>query len=238
MPAFTIPLSDLDRNSFDLVGGKGANLGELRRAGLSVPDGFCLTTQAFERFLGSDPAVDKLFDQLERLDVDDHAAVSRVGTGFRDYLCALPVPDDVRDDILNAWLKTGVEHAYAVRSSATAEDLTEASFAGQHDTSLNVTGEEQLLDAVCSCWVSLFTDRAIVYRVRHGFDHRQVKLAVVVQRMVLPRVSGVMFTADPISGHRGTIVINAAYGLGEAVVSGLVRPCWLILRHGCRSPRR
>ncbi len=224
MPAFTIPLSDLDKDSLDLVGGKGANLGELRRAGMPVPDGFCLTTQAFGRFLEACPDLDKLYARLEQLDVDDRMAVGRVGADLRTHLRDLPMPDDVRAELLDAWHWSGDSYPYAVRSSATAEDLSDASFAGQHDTFLNVSSQRQLLDSVRQCWISLFTDRAIGYRARHGFDHRRVELAVVVQRMVVPQVAGVMFTVDPVSGHRRTIVVNAAYGLGEAVVSGLVNP--------------
>lgn len=224
MPDFTIPLSELHKSSLELVGGKGANLGELRRAGIPVPDGFCLTTRAFGRFLETCPDLDKVYARLERLDVDDRMAVGRVGADLRAYLRDLPMPDNVREELLQAWHRSGESYSYAVRSSATAEDLSDASFAGQHDTYLNVSGQHQLLDSVRRCWVSLFTDRAIDYRARRGFDHRRVELAVVVQRMIIPQVSGVMFTADPVSGHRRKVVINASYGLGEAVVSGLVNP--------------
>jgi phosphoenolpyruvate synthase/pyruvate phosphate dikinase len=224
VPAFTIPFSDLGKDSLDLVGGKGANLGELRRVGMPVPDGFCLTTRAFRRFVEACPDLDKLYAQLEQLDVHDRMAVGRVGADLRSHLLDVPMPADVRAELLDAWHQSGDCHRYAVRSSATAEDLAEASFAGQYDSYLNVSGEGQLLDSVRRCWLSLFTDRAIGYRGRLGFDHRRVELAVVVQRMVVPRVAGVMFTADPVSGHRRTIVVNAAYGLGEAVVSGLVNP--------------
>jgi phosphohistidine swiveling domain-containing protein len=224
VPVFIIPFSDVDKNSLHLVGGKGATLGELRRIAMTVPDGFCITTLAFGRFLEACPDLDKLYTQLEHLDVDDRAAVSKVGDELRTRLGGLPMPGDVRTDLLDAWHRSGDGCPYAVRSSATTEDLPDASFAGQHDTYLNVRSESQLLDSVRRCWISLFTDRAIGYRARHGFDDRQVELAVVVQRMVEPEVSGVMFTADPVTGHRRSIVINAAYGLGEAVVSGVVNP--------------
>jgi rifampicin phosphotransferase len=224
MPAFTMPLSDLDRASLELVGGKGANLGELRRAGVPVPDGFCLTTQAFRRFVHAADGLEKFYVRLEQLNVDDLSAVTQLANELRAGLDELPMPADVCSELLGAWQRLGEGGAYAVRSSATAEDLADASFAGQYDTCLNVRSEKQLLDAVRQCWLSLFTDRAIIYRARHGFDHRQVELAIVVQRMVLPDVAGVMFTADPVSGHRKTVVVNAAYGLGEAVVSGVVSP--------------
>jgi phosphohistidine swiveling domain-containing protein len=224
VPGYTIPFSDLNKNSVDLVGGKGANLGELAGVGVPVPDGFCLITRAFRHFLEACPDLDKHYARMEQLDVDDRMAVSRVGDDLRSALSDLPIPDDVRTELLDAWHRSGDGCPHAVRSSATAEDLSEASFAGQHDTYLNVSGESQLLDSVRRCWISLFTDRAIGYRARHGFDHRQIELAVVIQRMVVPQAAGVMFTADPVSGRRGTILINAAYGLGEAVVSGLVNP--------------
>ncbi|MFF0018051.1 phosphoenolpyruvate synthase [Streptomyces sp. NPDC005374] len=224
MVGYTIALSEVDRNSGLLVGGKGANLGELHRAGVPVPDGFCLTTGAFRRFIDASPEMERLYLRLEKIDVDDRTAVSELSREVCTHLGELPVPDDVRSELLHAWRRSGTDHAYAVRSSATAEDLAGASFAGQHDTFLNVGDETHMLDAVRRCWISLFAERAIVYRVRHGFDHRHVDLAVVVQRLVEPDVSGVMFSADPISGHRGVVVVNASYGLGEAIVSGLVNP--------------
>lgn len=224
MPEFIIPFSELDKSALGRAGGKGANLGELVRAGIPVPDGFCLTTKAFECFLGESHDIDKLFRRLEQLEIDDRAAVGQLGEDFRAHLHELAMPAGVQEELVAAWRELGAKHEYAIRSSATAEDLADASFAGQHDTYLNVQGMEQLLDSVRQCWMSLFTDRAIVYRARHGFDHRAVELAVVVQRMVLPQVSGVLFTADPVSGDRRTVVVNAAYGLGEAVVSGLVNP--------------
>jgi rifampicin phosphotransferase len=222
--SFIIPFSGMGKDSLSVVGGKGANLGELWRAGMPVPGGFCLSTRAFGRFLAACPDLGRLYARLDGLDASDRAAVARAGAEFRTQLGDLPVPDDVRAELLCAWQEMEGSGSCAVRSSATAEDLSTASFAGQHDTYLNVTTETELLDGVRRCWLSLFSDRAIGYRARHGFAHRQVALAVIVQRMVLPEVAGVMFTADPVSGHRRTIVINAAFGLGEAVVSGLVNP--------------
>ncbi|HWJ03993.1 MAG TPA: PEP/pyruvate-binding domain-containing protein, partial [Verrucomicrobiae bacterium] len=144
------------------------------------------------------------------------------GQGIREHLASLDMPENIRSAVLAAWQKNGTDKAYAVRSSATAEDLPGASFAGQQDTYLNVCGAEQLLTAVKRCWASLFTDRAISYRAKNGFGHHSVFLSVVVQQMVFPEVSGIMFTADPITGHRNTITIDASFGLGEALVSGLV----------------
>jgi pyruvate,water dikinase len=150
--------------------------------------------------------------------------VRRVGQEVRAWLSAVPVPVDIADAILGAWREHGSHLSYAVRSSATAEDLPDASFAGQQDTFLNIKSQERLLESVRACWVSLFTDRAILYRAQNSFSHREVLLSVVVQQMIMPEVSGILFTADPISGHRKIISIDASYGLGEALVAGLVSP--------------
>jgi pyruvate,water dikinase len=203
-----------------LVGGKGANLGELTAAGFPVPAGFCITTGAFDRFMDADAA--GIYTLLDALDAGDLERVRTVGEQVRARLHAAAIPPEVAGAVLESWREIGAEHAYAVRSSATAEDLPDASFAGQQDTYLNVRGEEALLDSVRRCWASLFTDRAILYRMQNGFDHREVRLSVVVQRMVEPQVSGIMFTADPVSGRRRTISIDASFGLGEALVGGLV----------------
>ncbi|MBB5077760.1 phosphoenolpyruvate synthase [Nonomuraea endophytica] len=217
------------------VGGKGAALGELTRAGLPVPGGFCLTTDAFAAFVGD--GMDGLHDELDGLDHADLTALADVGARVRGHLMGLPMPPDVETQLLAAWDEAGAGRAYAVRSSATAEDLAGASFAGQQDTFLNVVGRDQLLDAVHRCWASLYTDRAIAYRARGGFGHRGVRLAVVVQHMVEPEVSGVMFTADPVSGDRRDIVVNASWGLGESIVSGLVDADLYRVRHGVVTGR-
>jgi phosphohistidine swiveling domain-containing protein len=224
LPAYVVPLSRLDSGSSDLAGPKAANLGELMRAGVPVPDGFCLTTRAFGRFFESAGDTGKLLATLADVAPGDLAGAAEEGAAVRAALGELPVPDDVRAELLGSWRDAGQDLAYAVRSSGTAEDLPGLSFAGQHDTYLNVRGEKELLRAVRECWLSLFTDRAISYRARHGVGHEGLGIAVVVQRMVLPSVSGVMFTADPVTSDRHTIVINAAYGVGETVVAGLVTP--------------
>ena len=205
------------------VGGKGANLGEMTRAGLPVPPGFCVTTEAFRRFVAGDPELDSaVYARLAALAPDDVAGVRRAGEVIRERLLALPVPSEIEDALDAAWQEAGVEHAYAVRSSATAEDLPGASFAGQQDTYLNVRGREALIDALRRAWVSLFTDRAILYRAMNGFDHHDVALSAVIQRMVVPEVSGILFTADPLTGHRRITSIDAGFGLGEALVSGII----------------
>jgi len=221
---YTAPFADLRATDLPLVGGKGANLGELLHAGFAVPDGFCVTTDAFARFVETAPDWSGLLAALGALDVDDVAAVREVGARVRGALTVLAVPDDVASDVDRSWTALGSDAAYAVRSSATAEDLPGASFAGQQDTFLNVRGATALQGAIQRCWISLYTDRAIVYRARNGFAPDEVRLAVVVQSMVAAEVSGVLFTADPVTQHRATLVIDAVAGLGEALVGGHVAP--------------
>ena len=217
-----VGLADLAAGDLARAGGKGANLGELTRAGLPVPPGFCVTTGAYRAFLGSAPEAGAELDALAALAPDDAEGARAAGERLRATLEATPVPAGLAREIEAAWRRFGAEHAYAVRSSATAEDLPGASFAGQQDTYLNVCGKAPLLEAVRRCWASLFTERAILYRARNGFDHREVALAVIVQRMVDADVAGILFTADPVSGDRRTAVIDAGFGLGEALVSGVI----------------
>ena len=219
---FVLPFSKIDRQDLPIAGGKGANLGEMTQAGFPIPPGFCVTTAAFEQFMAASGLSEKLYSALERITLDDLETAREIGQQIRADLQAIPVPPEIAAAIIRMWQAQGSEHAYAVRSSATAEDLPDASFAGQQDTYLNVIGEEALLTAVRDCWISLFTDRAILYRIQNGFDHRQVALSVVVQQMVLPEVSGILFTADPVTGERHITTIDAGYGLGEALVAGLV----------------
>jgi pyruvate,water dikinase len=221
---FTLPFSAISAAELLLVGGKGANLGEMTQAGFPVPPGFCITTAAFRRFMQAGGRSEEIYHRLESLASDDVEGVRRVGQEVRAWLNEVPLPAEVEDAILAAWQAQGEQASYAVRSSATAEDLPDASFAGQQDTFLNVKGKAHLLESVRGCWVSLFTDRAILYRSQNNFSHREVFLAVVVQRMILPELSGILFTADPVSGHRQIVSIDASYGLGEALVAGLVSP--------------
>lgn len=204
------------------VGGKGANLGEMANAGFPVPLGFCITTEAYRTFIQISQKLDELLTALEQLKPDQLEEISKQGQMIRHHLESIIIPADIKKAIIDAWKQSGVEWAYAVRSSATAEDLPSASFAGQQDTYLNVKGADQILRAVKKCWASLFTDRAIVYRTQNGFGHRSVLLSVVVQQMVFPEVSGIMFTADPVSGNRKIVTIDASFGIGEALVSGIV----------------
>jgi pyruvate,water dikinase len=221
-PPLTLTLAEVNADALAWVGGKGANLGALTRAGVRVPPGYCVTTSAYDRFLAALPDADALFAALDALDGTSIDAARTAAESLRRALDALAMPADVAVAVTDAWRALGTEHPLAVRSSATAEDLPGASFAGQQDTYLNVIGEAALLDAVRRCWISLFTDRAVLYRARNAFGHRGVRLAVVVQRLVEPEVSGILFTADPTSGHRQIASIDAGFGLGEALVSGLI----------------
>lgn len=219
-----LPFNEIRASDLPLVGGKGANLGEMTHAGFPIPGGFCLTTRAFQQFINAHPNPDEIYKQLENIPANDVEAVRSAGQRIREALLTVPIPAEIIEDVKQAWQAAGVEHAYAIRSSATAEDLPDASFAGQQDTYLNIVGEESLLDAIRHCWVSLFTDRAILYRAQNNFSHREVALSVVVQQMVQSEKSGTLFTADPLTGHRHTLTIDASFGLGEALVGGLVSP--------------
>jgi rifampicin phosphotransferase len=219
-----LPFDAVDRGALPVVGGKGANLGELTRAGLPVPPGFCATTAAYELVAG-DAGLGTILDDLSAAP-PDQAHLAKLAAATRAALLATPVPPNVVEAITEAYwaLGDGTSVPVAVRSSATAEDLPHASFAGQQDTFLNVLGADNVVEAVRHCWASLWTDRAVSYRASNGIDHRGVRLAVVVQRMVEAEVAGVLFTANPLTGRRRQTVINAAPGLGEAVVSGMVNP--------------
>ena len=222
MSAYVMHFNEVDRTNLPEVGGKGANLGEMSKAGFPVPSGFCITTSAYRDFIAASNEIERFLDLLDQLKPNQQDEISKLGKLIRGHLLTIPIPQTIESSILDAWKIIGEEKAYAVRSSATAEDLPTASFAGQQDTYLNVKGADQLLQAVRKCWSSLFTDRAIIYRIKNGFSHRSVYLSIVVQQMIFPEVSGLMFTVDPVTGHRNTISIDASFGLGEALVSGIV----------------
>ncbi|HEV2450606.1 MAG TPA: rifamycin-inactivating phosphotransferase [Streptosporangiaceae bacterium] len=224
---------EIDRTQIALVGGKGANLGELSRiAGIRVPAGFCVTTDAFRRIMADAPSLDDRLDRLALLEPSDRDAIRTLSAEIRETLEAIALPGDLAEAITAEVSRLGVDVAYAVRSSATAEDLPTASFAGQHDTYLNVVGPAAILRDVSRCWGSLFTERAVTYRLRNGVGHRQVHLAVVVQQMVFPEAAGVVFTADPVTSNRKIVSVEATAGLGEALVSGLVNPDVYQVRDG------
>ena len=220
-----LPVTALDRAALPLAGGKAANLGELTRAGLPVPPGFCVTTTAYAQ-VADDADLDSTLADLAATPADDVARLTELAAAARAILLAAPVPAAVAAAVAEAYLALGqgVPVPVAVRSSATAEDLPHASFAGQQDTYLNVVGVAAVLDAVRRCWASLWTDRAVSYRAATGIDHGGVQLAVVVQRLVEASVAGILFTANPVTGRRRQAVIDASPGLGEAIVSGAVNP--------------
>ncbi|MEV0830572.1 rifamycin-inactivating phosphotransferase [Nonomuraea rubra] len=204
------------------AGGKGAHLGELSRIdGLRVPDGFCVTTAAFQRVMAGVPSLDARLDLLSRVEPDDHTAIRTLSAEVRHAIEGAEMPGEVAEAIGAALARLGEQDSYAVRSSATAEDLPGASFAGQQDSYLNIAGPAEILRHVRHCWASLFTERAVTYRCRNGFDHRKVRMAVVVQRMVFPDAAGILFTADPVTSNRKIATVEAAWGLGETLVSGL-----------------
>jgi phosphoenolpyruvate synthase/pyruvate phosphate dikinase len=220
---YVLGLRDIDETQVAVVGGKGAHLGELSRIeGIRVPPGFCVTTDAFRRIMGQAPSIDDRLDRLSRLNADDREAIRTLSAEIRRTLEAIAIPDDVAAAITVALARLGEHTACAVRSSATAEDLPTASFAGQQDTYLNVVGPAAILQHVSRCWASLFTERAVTYRLRNGFDHRKVHMAVVVQQMVFAHAAGILFTADPVTSNRKVASVEASFGLGEALVSGLV----------------
>lgn len=221
MDGYAVDLAAIDPAQVDRVGGKAAHLAALARLpDVRVPPGFCVTTAAFERIL---PAIAPHLDRLAGLAPDDRAAIRAAGDALRALVEAMPVPDDVAGAIAAAVRALGEGVACAVRSSATAEDAPTSSFAGQQDTWLNVVGPEAIVDRVRRCWASLFSERAIAYRLHRGLDPRGIRMAVVVQRMVDADASGVLFTADPVTGNRRVASVEAVFGLGEALVAGTVR---------------
>ncbi|RAO34382.1 Pyruvate, water dikinase [Micromonospora saelicesensis] len=228
-----LDLREVDQTQVSVVGGKAAHLGALSRIdGIRVPAGFCVTTAAFRRIMAQTPSIDDRLDQLSRLSPDDREAIRTLSAEIRRSVEETPVPGDLAAAITGALARFGEQAAYAVRSSATAEDTPTASFAGQQDTYLNVVGPEAILRHVSRCWASLFTERAVIYRLRNGIDHRTVQMAVVVQQMVFPDASGILFTADPVTGNRKVATVDASFGLGEALVSGLVNPDVFRVRDG------
>ncbi|UCC76059.1 MAG: hypothetical protein JSW37_11145, partial [Anaerolineales bacterium] len=221
-----------------LVGGKGANLGEMTRAGLPVPPGFCLIAAAYRQFIEATGLEKTIRSILAETRLDEPAGVQVNTARIRSLIDEQQVPAAMAREILDAYRRLGQDLGVlgtshlpvAVRSSATAEDLPTASFAGQQDTYLNVRGEENLLERIKDCWASLWTARAVTYRARQGFDQQGVYLAAVVQAMVQPDVAGILFTANPVTGNRDEAVINASWGMGEAVVSSLVTPDTFTMR--------
>ena len=223
MSSIVLGFQDIDKTKLMVVGGKGANLGELSKIeGIRVPDGFCISTETFKRIIGETSSINELLDQLSLLKVEDRDKIGELSGEIRRVIEGIAIPQDINEEITRLLSRLDEKNAYAVRSSATAEDLPTASFAGQQDTYLNIIGKEAILKHISKCWASLFTDRAVIYRMQNRFDHSQVYLSVIVQRMVFPQASGILFTADPITSNRKLLSIDASFGLGEALVSGLV----------------
>ncbi|XMA24104.1 phosphoenolpyruvate synthase [Bacillus bombysepticus] len=223
MSSFVLDFQEIENTQLLLVGGKGLNLGELTNIqGIQVPEGFCVTTVGYEKAIEQNEEFQTLLQQLTKLKMEERAQIGEMSKKIREVIMAVEIPTDVVEAVAHYLSRFGNEHAYAVRSSATAEDLPYASFAGQQDTYLNIIGEEAILQHVRKCWASLFTERAVTYRMQNGFEHNQVSICVVIQKMVFPEASGILFTADPITSNRKVLSIDASFGLGEALVSGLV----------------
>ncbi len=222
-PLYVLSFQQIDSSKFTLAGGKGANLGELSKIkGIQVPDGFCVTTEAYKKITGNNRELNNLLDELTRFKAEDREKIGKISANIRNVIEGMPIPQDIVETVGDYLSNFNEKDAFAVRSSATAEDLPGASFAGQQDTYLNIIGKEAIPEHISKCWASLFTDRAVIYRIQNGFDHHKVQLAVVVQQMVFPQAAGILFTADPVTGNRKVLSIDASFGLGEAMVSGLV----------------
>ncbi|MGD0749806.1 MAG: PEP/pyruvate-binding domain-containing protein [Anaerolineales bacterium] len=228
-------LSELNKDLLPEAGGKAANLGELINAGLPVPPGFVVTAGAYRTHLEASGLQERIAGRLENIKEQDIPAISEASQVISAWIEEAPMPIQVQEQVEIAYVnlseKMGLAENFsvAVRSSATAEDLPSASFAGQHDTFLGIYGKEAVLFNVKKCWASLWSSQAISYRMSMGFEHLKVDLAVVVQAMIASESAGVMFTANPLNGNRDEILISAGYGLGEVVVSGLINPDTFIM---------
>lgn len=239
MRSLVLDFQEMQQTQLGLVGGKGLHLGELSKIeGIQVPEGFCVTTEAYQKAIEPNETYQALLHRLTMLNAEAREQMGEISREIRQTILDVEIPSDVADAVVRYLSRFGEEQAYAVRSSATAEDLPHASFAGQQDTYLNIIGVDAILQHIRKCWASLFTDRAVMYRVQNGFDHRQVYLSVIVQKMVFPQASGILFTADPMSGSRKLLAIDAGYGLGEALVSGIVTADHYKVREGEIADKR
>ncbi|WP_276736016.1 phosphoenolpyruvate synthase [Bacillus sp. (in: firmicutes)] len=239
MDTLVLCFNEMEKTQLLLVGGKGLNLGELSKIqGIRVPEGFCVTTAGYQKAIEQNETYHVLLDRLTMLKVEDRDQIGEISSKIRQIIMEAEIPSDVVKAVSQYLSQFGEEHAYAVRSSATAEDLPHASFAGQQDTYLNIIGKDAILQHISKCWASLFTERAVIYRMKNGFDHRQVYLSVIIQKMVFPKASGILFTADPITSNRKLLSIDASFGLGEALVSGLVSAdCYKVREEGIVEKR-
>ncbi|PIH58866.1 phosphoenolpyruvate synthase [Paenibacillus sp. LK1] len=233
MSSLVIGFQELEKLQHALVGGKGLNLAKLSKVeGIHVPEGFCVTTVGYQKAVEQNETYHALLDQLTLLKVEEREQINEISRKIRELIMDVDIPADVEKEVAHYLSTFGETHAYAVRSSATAEDLPHASFAGQQDTYLNIIGKESIMHHISKCWASLFTDCAVIYRMQNGFDHGQVYLSVIIQKMIFPKVSGILFTADPITCNRKLLSIDASFGLGEALVSGLVSADCYKVREG------
>jgi len=233
MSSLVIGFQELEKLQHALVGGKGLNLAKLSKVeGIHVPDGFCVTTIGYQKAVEQNETYHALLNQLTLLKVEEREQIGEISRKIRELIMSVGIPADVEKEVAHYLSTFGEGHAYAVRSSATAEDLPHASFAGQQDTYLNIIGKESIMHHISKCWASLFTDRAVIYRMQNGFDHGQVYLSVIIQKMIFPVTSGILFTADPITSNRKLLSIDASFGLGEALVSGLVSADCYKVREG------
>ena len=223
MSTYILGFQEIDKTRLSLVGGKGANLGELFGINeINVPDGFCITTDVYNELIGNNTAVNSLLDQLSMLKTDNRKSIRETGAKIRKLIEEILIPLYIGEEIKRHLRRIDENGSFAVRSSATAEDLPAASFAGQQDSYLNIIGQKSIMQHISRCWASLFTERSIIYRLQNGFDHRKVHMSVIVQKMVFPMAAGILFTADPVTSNRKILSIDAGFGLGEALVSGLV----------------
>jgi pyruvate,water dikinase len=226
---YILDFKDLDKGAVPVVGGKNASLGEMLKAGIRVPPGFAVTTSSYESFITETGIKDTIYDKLSGLDINDMELLNRAAEAVQDLIKGASVSPDIRSAVGDAYaelcdLVEQKDLPVAVRSSATAEDLPTASFAGQQETFLWITGADRVMESVQKCWASLFTPRAISYRIKNDFPHEKVLISVGVQKMVNSRAAGVLFTINPTDGDQSKVVIEGSWGLGETVVSGSVNP--------------
>ncbi|MDE1832849.1 MAG: hypothetical protein KGH58_00330, partial [Candidatus Micrarchaeota archaeon] len=233
--ALVVPFEHIRKEHIHIAGGKGANLGEMSQK-FPIPSGFCVTVNAYKMYLKESGLEAKIHAMLKKLDVKDNKALDRTSAEIRKMILSHPIPSGVKAQILQGYTRLGGAYV-AVRSSATAEDMPNASFAGQQDTYLNIRGEKALLDAVRSCWASLFTSRAIYYRELNKFEHEKVHISVVVQNMIEAEKSGIMFSVNPVTRDRNEMIIEGSFGLGEAIVSGMVTPDSYIIDKRTMKPK-
>lgn len=227
-------IEEINKEDASIVGGKGANLGEMLKAGVSVPPAFIVTTKAYMYLLETGGFRDKIARFHEEIDIDDFRQLTRIGKEVRDLILSAQMPKKIADTIRKSYkklcVKAGESEVFvAVRSSATTEDMLDASFAGQHSTYLNIKGSDSVIESVQKCWASLFTDRAIVYRKEHNIDYSKVLMSVIVQKMVNANAAGVAFTIHPVRDEKNVILIESSWGLGEIMVSGAITPDMFIV---------